>query len=176
MAYLGGEFDADSVEPSVPLETLPPGKYPVQIIESILKETQKGGQMLQLTLEIIEGPSKGRRLWDNLNLVNANPKAQEIAQRTLSAICHALNKRKVTDTEELHFLPMMATVEVEVDNRDKDLEPHEQRKRNAVKGYSAFDGGAPRSSGAPFGNNRPSTAPAAASTSRPAASSPPWKR
>ena len=104
MAKLGGTFDAASVEPNAPLEALPPGDYRVQILQSEMRVTKAGtGQILWLDMEVLEGPLKGRHLYDQLNLINPNPTAEEIAQRTLSAICHAVGKLQVADSEELHF-------------------------------------------------------------------------
>jgi hypothetical protein len=96
MAKLGGTFDAASVEPNAPLEALPPGDYRVQILQSEMRVTKAGtGQILWLDMEVLEGPLKGRHLYDQLNLINPNPTAEEIAQRTLSAICHAVGKLQV---------------------------------------------------------------------------------
>jgi hypothetical protein len=36
----------------------------------------------------------------------------EIAQRTLSAICHATGKMHVSDSEELHMIPMTIQVKI----------------------------------------------------------------
>ena len=93
-----------TVEPNAPLEALPAGEYRVQILQSEMRVTKAGtGQMLWLDLEVLEGEHKGRHLYDQLNLINPNPTAEEIAQRTLSAICHAVGKLQVSDSEELHF-------------------------------------------------------------------------
>ena len=172
MANLGGTFDANNVTPSAPMELLPPGKYVVQIVQSEMKETTNGsGQYLKLEMEVMDGPSKGRKLWDNLNLVNPNPQTVDIAQRALSAICHAVGRLQVSDSEELHYKPMTATLAVEPDSRDKHLPPHEQRKQNRVKGYTAASGAAP----APVGFSRPAAAsPAPAAAANTAA--PPWRR
>ena len=43
---------------------------------------------------------------------NPNPLTVEIAQRTLSAICHAVGKLKVSDSPELHLIPMWVQVRV----------------------------------------------------------------
>ena len=40
-------------------------------------------------LDILEGPQQGRKVFDQLSLVNANPTTVEIAQRTLSATCRS---------------------------------------------------------------------------------------
>ena len=113
MALLNGTFDAGSVEPAKPFEPLPAGKYRAQIVESEMAATRAGdGQMLKLTLEILDGPHAHRKLWDQLNLVNPNQQTMEIAQRTLSAICHATGRLQVQDSAELHLIPMIADVTV----------------------------------------------------------------
>jgi hypothetical protein len=165
MASLTGTFDATSVEPAAPLELLPPGKYVAQILQSEMQPTKAGdGQLLWLELEIREGPHSGRKVWDRLNLVNPNQQAVEIAQRQLSAICHAVGQLQVTDTEQLHFRPLMVTLAVELDSRDKHLPAEQQRKQNRVKGYASVQATQRSTAGAP---------PQAAATSRSAA---PWRR
>ena len=71
-----------------------------------------GGQYLWLELDVLEGPLAGRKLFDRLNLVNASAQTVEIAQRTLSAICHATGRLQVQDSAELHLIPMIADVTV----------------------------------------------------------------
>ncbi len=113
MANLGNTFDATGVEPAKPFDVLPPGKYPAQIVASELRVTKDGmGQYLWLEIDVLDGPCKGRKLFDRLNLVNANPQTVEIAQRTLSAICHATGRMQVQDSEELHLIPFIADVQV----------------------------------------------------------------
>jgi Protein of unknown function (DUF669) len=114
MARLGQTFDATTVEPNKPIEPLPPGRYVVQIVTSEMRPTKDGmGQLLWLELDVLEGEFAGRKLFDRLNLVNANPTTVEIAQRTLSAICHAVGKMQVDDSEQLHLIPLMADVKVQ---------------------------------------------------------------
>lgn len=114
MANLGTTFDASTVDPTTSFEVLPPGKYPVQIVASEMRPTRDGqGQYLWLELDVFEGAHAGRKLFDRLNLVNANPQTVEIAQRTLSAICHATGRLQVQDSEELHLIPMLADVTVQ---------------------------------------------------------------
>ena len=92
---------------------LPAGKYVVQIVESEMRVTSNGmGQFLWLMLDVLEGPYTGRKVFDQLNLVNQNPTTVEIAQRALSAICHATGKLQVSDSEELHLIPMTIQVTV----------------------------------------------------------------
>ena len=73
------------VEPNAPLEALPPGDYEVQILQSEMRVTKAGtGQMLWLDMEVQDGPLQGRHVYDQLNLINPNPTAEEIAQRSHS--------------------------------------------------------------------------------------------
>jgi hypothetical protein len=92
----------------------------VVIKESDVKETKRGdGQYLKLTFEIIEGDYAGRRIWSNLNLVNPNEKAVEIAQRELAGICKACGFSETPeDSMELHGIPMEATVKIQPGSGD----------------------------------------------------------
>jgi Protein of unknown function (DUF669) len=168
MAKLGGTFDASGVEPNAPLEALPPGDYRVQILQSEMRVTKAGtGQILWLDMEVLEGPLKGRHLYDQLNLINPNPTAEEIAQRTLSAICHAVGKLQVADSEELHFLPMVVKVAVKPNGY------------NEVKGYKPVKQAAAAGTPVPTVNGPTPTPPTAAPQARPAPaanSTAPWKR
>ena len=113
MARFDTSFDATSVEPTTPYELLPAGKYRAQIVESEMRVTRNGmGQFLWLMLDILDGHYQGRKIFDQLNLVNPNPTTVEIAQRTLSAICHATGRMHVSDSEELHLIPMTIQVKI----------------------------------------------------------------
>ncbi len=111
MARFDHAFDATSIDPTTGYDVVPAGKYRAQIVESEMRVTRNGmGQFLWLMLDIIEGPYQGRKLFDQLNLVNSNPQTVEIAQRTLSAICHATGKLQVNDSVDLHLVPMSIQV------------------------------------------------------------------
>jgi hypothetical protein len=178
MASLNGTFDASGVAPAQPMDPLPAGKYRAQIIESELMPTRSGdGQYLKLVLEVLDGPHARRKLWDQLNLVNPNSQTMEIAQRTLSAICHAVGQMQVADSEQLHFKPMLVSVKYEPAGPDK----HGvfQQARNKISGYAAERAapGAPTSSAPPPRGPAPPAANSPAATApRPAAATPPWRR
>lgn len=113
MASLGQVFDASTVEPNIPFEVLSPGKYLAQIVASEMRATKDGaGQYLNLELDILDGQYSGRKLFDRLNLVNANPDTVQIAQRTLSSICRAVGKMQVSNSEQLHLIPLIVDVRV----------------------------------------------------------------
>jgi hypothetical protein len=115
MVQLGQNFDASSVEPNKAFELLAPGWYAAMIVASEWKETSSGGQMLVLTLDLLENvhpEHKGRKIWARLNLRNASEQAVQIAQRDLSAICRAVGVLAVTDTEALHHKPLAIKLKV----------------------------------------------------------------
>lgn len=168
MAFLGGTFDATQVEPQGDYTPVPPGEYKVQIISSEMVATSSGnGHMLKLELEIVEGDQAGRKLFDRLNLDNPNAKAVEIAQRTLSAICHATGKLSVQDSEELHMIPMVAVVKVDP---PRTANGKEYGPSNGIKTYKAAGGSAPaQQSGFGASGIKPSQPSGQAASA-------PWKR
>ena len=180
MASLNGTFDASSVEPATAREIVPPGKYVAQIVASEMKDTKAGGEMLELTLEIQDGPHARRKLWDSLNLVNSNQNAVEIAQRTLSAICHATGRMQVSDSEELHFRPLLITVGVKLAGTTEKSGYQHNTDKNEVVGYAAVAGAA--SGSAPARTAPVQTAqqarpaPAPVQQAAPASNQPPWRR
>jgi hypothetical protein len=106
-------FDASTVEPAEGFTPVPAGRYNVIITESAMMYTKKGdGSYLKLVFKIIEGEHVNRLLWVNLNLDNPNSKAVEIAQRELSAICHACDLTIIEDSQELHGIPISAQVKI----------------------------------------------------------------
>lgn len=151
-------FDATQVSPESQFAPVPNGDYPVVITDSEMKTTNDGtGQYLQLTLEIIDGHYKGRKIWDRLNLFNKNQTSVEIANRALSQICHAVNVLSLQDSVQLHAKPLVARLVV----RPATGGYHESNDVKEYKAYSA--GGAPAPVAAP--------APAAAT---PVGNKPAW--
>lgn len=137
MANMGFNFDANNVDPQQAYDPLPAGEYVAAITESDMVATKSGtGEFLAMTLEVLEGPYQGRKLFDRLNLDNPNPKAVAIAQSTLSAICHAVGVLNVSDSQQLHDRPML--VKVKVKPADGQYEAS-----NEIKGYKATNGKAP---------------------------------
>lgn len=122
-------FNAENVEPNAPMSPVPAGDYLVVISGDKLKETKSGtGKYLEIEMQIVEEEYKGRKLWDRLNLWNPSQQASQIAQRTLSAICHAVGVLQPRDSSELHNKPLI------VDVRCKE---YQGNITNEVKGYKA---------------------------------------
>jgi hypothetical protein len=140
-------FDATQVEPAEERDfsPLPAGKYQVAVSETEMKATKAGtGEYLQITFDVQSGEHANRKLWARLNLSNPNKTAEEIAARELSAICYAVGKMQVEDSDELVGLELLVDVGVEINKSNG--EP-----TNRVRGYSAIEvkKPAPRSPAAP---------------------------
>lgn len=120
-------FDASTVQPSEGFTPIPAGRYLAVINDSDMRASA-GGQYLQLEFEIIEGDYTGRKLWSRLNLIHTNPDAVKFARADLSAICRAVNVMKLTDTIQLHNLPMVVVVKLKKDKETGEM-------RNEIRGW-----------------------------------------
>lgn len=85
-------FDATKVQPQQGVGGHPPGRFPFSITNTYAKENNsKTGAML-----VIEFTSEVGRIENRYNIWNASPQAVEIAQKELSALCHAVNIFRIT--------------------------------------------------------------------------------
>ena len=133
-------FDSNKVEPVGKFVPVPVGKYTVAITASERKKTSKEpkpgevqGEMILFTYTIIDGQFKGRKLFDRLNIINANKTAQEIAEGCLSAICRSVGIMVPNYTEDLHNIPFIVDVKIRAAKDGYD-------ESNEVKGYARMDG------------------------------------
>lgn len=129
---LGQNFDATQVEPATDRDPVPTGWYNVMITDGDVKENKaKTGGFAELTLKIMDGKYSGSLGWDRLNLWNQNPVAVEIAQRTLSAICHAVGVFQVADLQQLFGKPLMAKFQYVPEDEEQGYSA-----KNDIKGYA----------------------------------------
>lgn len=136
-------------------EPIPVGNYKVQVIESKIEDTSKGtGQMLVLTLEILDGPFANRRLWDRLNVRNDSPVAQNIAQRALADLCLQIGLTQLRDSDELHFKPFTVKVGIQHPTQ-KDKDAGYDNIKNTVR----YNAGAGMPQGATKAPTQPRQAP-----------------
>lgn len=164
MANLNNIYNPDA-EAQQDLGKLPTGEYVAQIIDSDLKPTQSGGQYLELTYEVTEGPLKGRKHWERLNLDNANAQVVEIANRQFASVREATGVPNPRDSAELHFRPHVIRVEFYPAGSAKRNGQVRDRDESNIKAWKKLDGATPMS--AP---QQSAPAPAAG------AAVPPWKR
>lgn len=142
-------FDASQVSPQETFEPIPAGWYNAIIDESDLKPTKDGaGAFLHIRFNIVDGQYVGRKVFTRLNIRNANPVAQEIAYKNLSAICHSVGLIQVADSTQLHGRPMKIRVKVRAATG-------EYEASNEISGYKnvneATDNTMAPASAAPWG-------------------------
>lgn len=106
-------FNAATVAPASANIVVPAGWYNVIIEHSEVVPTAAGtGTILKLRYSIVDGEFKGRKIFGQLNIVNPSPMAQEIAQKQLSAICHAVNVIQCNDSQQLHNIPFKVKLKI----------------------------------------------------------------
>ena len=89
--FFAPNFSMSDVPPQEDFDVLPPDKYPVMIEKAEVKQTKATtGHYIGLTLGIIDGPFRGRKAFDNINIHNPNAQCVEIGLRSLSALSAAL--------------------------------------------------------------------------------------
>lgn len=170
-------FDASGIAPTTAFDPLPDGWYAMRIIESDMAPSEKAGDMLKLRLEIDESQHPelaNRSVFDRLCLNHpTSSQAREIAQRTLSAICHSIGKLQISDTEELLGQSLRVKVKAIPARTTPDGKSYDAT--NEVKGYKAI-GEAVEAAPTPAATT---TTAKPAATSAPAAArpaTPSWKK
>ena len=176
MAHLG--FDATLVAPdSGQLDPVPAGWYNVAVDESELKPTNDGlGARLAVRFTILDGQFANRKIYTGFNIRNANPVAQEIAFKQLSALAHAVGVLQVQDSQQLHGIPLKVRVKIRPPKDGYDAQNDITAYKNINEDVGNTGGGAaaPAAPGAPaapagFGTTAPA---AAAAPAAPAAADP----
>ena len=110
-------------------DAIPSGTYEAVITDSEMKATKNGlGMGINLTFEIIsDGPAKGRKVFVWINYEHPKVEAQRIGREELASLCKAVGVSNLTDTNQLHNLPLLITVGL--DRNDS--------TRNVVKKYAS---------------------------------------
>lgn len=123
MAKLG--FNVSEVPEDPMFSPLPKGQYKVMIVDDEVKTSNAGNELIALTIEVIEGDFKGRKLWENLNLNCGNAVAVNMAMQTCKKIGEAIGNVNVQDTSEMLNKPLL----IEVGIKAKDGE----EPKNVIK-------------------------------------------
>ena len=126
-------FDASTID-TTSHDPIKSGTYEAVITDSEIKANRANkGKGLNLTFEILsEGAAKGRKVWAWINFQHQNQDAQRIGQEELARVCKAVGVSQLTDSEQLHNIPLMITVDV--DRNDA--------TRNVIKAYKAKEAAA----------------------------------
>ena len=156
---IGGGFNANEVEAPNDNAPLPKGEYYVEVEKAETKQTSNGqGVGLNTTFNVLgavsDNSQSGRKLFNWFNLQHANETAERIGRAEFAALCRAVGKPTVQDSDELIGVPII--VKVDIDKKDAE--------RNVIKAYKSADAAQ---------ESKPAPAPQAAPA---ATSSKPWER
>lgn len=180
MARLGIAFDATQHDTTQSdFSELPNGVYLMEVEAADVAPTSTGsGTMLKTTMKVIEPTDfEGRKLFNNYNIENNNPQAQEIGQKQLAGLCRAMSISSVDDTDELLFKSFTATIGLGKPSKDGKYPARAEIKRYHFPDEGnvpapAIDATQPRVAAndnrpAAANDNRPAQAKTAATGSRP---------
>lgn len=125
-------FDINELPKSTSsFEPLAPGWYVVSIKDAKLKETKdRTGQYIAVQYVT----DKNRTVFGNINIRNANPKAEEIGRSQLGELMRAIGLTRVTDTDQL----IGASLQIKLSIREA---ANGYEASNDIKGYKAIEGG-----------------------------------
>ncbi len=177
-------FDASNAPQQQTYEAMPAGWYNAVISNSEMKPTKAGdGAYLALTVQVVDGPYKGRTVFHNLNLKNANLVAVDIAYKQLSSICHATGIIQCADSQQLHNIPFQVKLKVKPAQGDyeagNELSGFDKVNANAIvstkAGAPVAGFGAPAKPAVPAAPAAPVAPPAAPAWQAPAAQQP-WQQ
>lgn len=129
-------FDFSSFNPSENLgpefDALPAGEYQVVIVDALKKKTRDGsGEYLALTMEVVDGPHRGRMVWHNIMLDHPKDVVARIGRRHLAELCVSCGLAKLANEHD--FVNMTALVSLKVVQDEYGI------LRNQVKGYKPIE-------------------------------------
>lgn len=164
-------FDANTVQPaSADFEPIPGGWYQFVIEKSELKPTKAGtGAMISLMAKV-QGPTHANRVvFGNINYQNPNAQAQEIGQRQLSALCHAIGVLNLNNVGQLCGIPFEGRIKITAPTYNVKGDVNSgvlYEARNEFMGFRAI--GAGGAAAAPVANAAPAVKAAPAAPAAPA--------
>jgi hypothetical protein len=162
MAFLDQAFDVNELPQSESnFDPLPAGWYQAKINGAEIKTTKNGtGQYIAVRYDITGPSHQGRVVYGNLNIKNANPKAEEIGRSQLAELMRSIGLARVTDSDQLIGGDLQIKLAVKKDEEYGD--------KNEIKGFKAINGSQPP---------MPASAPIQSAPAQPpAASAPPWAK
>lgn len=118
-SIFGAGLDVSTVEPQGDFDVLLPGDYVVGIEKSEVKSTKKqDGHYLELTMTVLDGQFKSRKLWDRIQIENPSQKCVEIGRKQLSALGRATGVLIINNEDQFLGKTCIACVKVK-DNQNE---------------------------------------------------------
>jgi len=171
-------FNAQNVAPAEnSFDMIPNGWYRQVIEKAELKPTKAGtGSYISLQVriqgQVDTGEHANRVVFGNINYTNPNPEAQDIGQRQLSALCHAIGVMILSAVEQLCGIPHEGRIKQgkATYNTPGDASSGVAfEARNEIQGFRALGGGAPAPAAGAAAASAPAKPAAPAAPAKPAA-------
>ena len=100
-----------------------------------------GDQDLEVEYEVLDGPSKGRRIMQHIPLFSSDSERYLRGKVFFRALCRSIGVSKPSDSSELHGKPLVITVSRKFGYEDRPIvfhyEPCSESKRDAWKEWAA---------------------------------------
>lgn len=93
------------------------GEYKV-VVEDAEDINDEKGQRFKLTLQVIEGEHKGRKVWPFFNIGNKNPVAAQIGRSEFKQLTEAIGHPRFHDVSEIKDKKCIATFSIDAKNAD----------------------------------------------------------
>jgi len=142
------------LDPNVPESTggftlLPDGKYKVVIVgDKVVPTKANDGRILELDVQIVEGPHAGHKIPDRINIINKSAQAQAIGQGQLRRLCTLTNiPYPPANTASMYGKPLMATIVSQEFTSNKDNT--KKLKSNKITNYNPVNPVQPQQPAAP---------------------------
>ena len=130
MAMLGRTINANELPAGSDFDVLPAGWYQAKVKATELKQTKAGnGEYISLQFEILGPSHQGRVVFSNINIMNPNPKAEEIGLSQLNSLLSAIGLSQISDTDQMINGEAMIKLSIK--------RSEEYGDKNEVKGYKA---------------------------------------
>lgn len=151
-------FNAANIKPMDSMEIVPAGWYVCEITDAEIKATGKGkasqGLGVFFKYRILSGDYKNRMIFGGcINVQNASADCQNIGQRELSSICHAVQVISIDDLQV--FVGKQLEVKVKIQKASESDLAKGYEDKNETKGYKACEN-ANANSGPSFPQGTPS--------------------
>jgi hypothetical protein len=142
MAELNYQADVNDTKENQ-FDPVPAAIYTVVVEDSDYADNKnQTGRILKITYQIIDGPMKGKKIFENLNLENESAQAEQISRRALNALCVACDVTNLKDSAMLHNIPLKIDVGIKPPVMAKDAAGNEYEQYpmgNKIKKHLPLD-------------------------------------
>lgn len=175
MSDFGFEFDPNAVPEPEMLPVIPANtRALMQITEAPVVHKSDDGEVvddvryasrsrLNYTVEVLDGPYQGRKVWGGVNFRHPTPLAQTMGQQDLAAMFRVTETPPAGDSDVLLYKPFLGVLKI---TKDKNGEYDDKNEVNWRKSQSA-SAGVPATSQRGAANSATSAAATSAKGARP---------